>query len=130
MTTQDSQLRWAVCLSHELHPRVKDAIGNNFVSEHFDLDISTAMREVEIRLRGLADADASQLGVALVRKALHPEEGPLTDLTAERGEREALGHLFAGALTVFRIPVVIEESEWKRRRKRRRSSPSLICSYV
>lgn len=102
MTTQDSQLRWAVCLSHELHPRVKDAIGNNFVSEHFDLAILAAMREVEIRLRELAAADASQLGVALVRRALHPEEGPLTDLTAERAEREALGHLFAGALGVFK----------------------------
>jgi hypothetical protein len=39
------------------------------------------------------------LGITLMRKAFHPETGPLTDLSRVAGEREAEMHLFSGNWT-------------------------------
>jgi uncharacterized protein (TIGR02391 family) len=39
-----------------------------------------------------------------MRKAFDPDTGPLTDQTEEKGEREAAGHLFAGAIGLFKNP--------------------------
>ena len=38
------------------------------------------------------------LGVTLMRNAFHPDNGPLTDMTTVRPEREAVAALFAGAI--------------------------------
>lgn len=100
----ESQLRWAACLGHELHPLIRQAVGLNFVGEQFDLATFAAMKQVELRVRQLAGASPSDVGVDLVRKAFHPDSGVLTDLTAARGEREAMSHLFAGAMGVFKNP--------------------------
>ena len=40
----------------------------------------------------------------MMREAFHREDGPLTDLSLETAEREAVGHLFAGAYGYFRNP--------------------------
>jgi hypothetical protein len=37
-------------------------------------------------------------GVNVMRKAFHPDTGPLTDKAAVYGEREAEMHLFSGAI--------------------------------
>jgi uncharacterized protein (TIGR02391 family) len=39
-----------------------------------------------------------------MRKAFHPENGPLTDTTQEKGEREALSHMFAKAIGSYKNP--------------------------
>lgn len=39
-----------------------------------------------------------------MRKAFDPKGGPLTDLNQEKGEREALSHLFAGAIGSYKNP--------------------------
>mgnify|MGYP000147272841 CR=1 FL=1 len=39
-----------------------------------------------------------------MRKAFHPDSGPLTDATEPIAEREALQHLFAGAIGRFKNP--------------------------
>jgi len=39
-----------------------------------------------------------------MRKAFDPKGGPLTDMTQEKGEREALAHLFAGAIGSYKNP--------------------------
>ena len=43
------------------------------------------------------------IGVPLARYALHPDTGPLADQRLEGGEREAISHLFAGALGAFEV---------------------------
>lgn len=40
----------------------------------------------------------SEVGTALMRKAFHPDTGPLTDKTLIVAEREAEMHLFAAAI--------------------------------
>jgi len=43
--------------------------------------------------------------VRLMCSAFHPDNGPLTDRGAERGEREAMGSLFSGAIGTFKNPI-------------------------
>jgi uncharacterized protein (TIGR02391 family) len=57
-----------------------------------------AMKAVEVSVREASGLPASLLGVPLMRKAFHPDNGQLTDLAAEAGERDARASLFVGAI--------------------------------
>jgi uncharacterized protein (TIGR02391 family) len=52
----------------------------------------------------LSGAGNDMIGIALARHALKPDGGPLTDERLEAGERDAISHLFAGALGAFKNP--------------------------
>jgi len=62
------------------------------------------MKEVEIAVRDAAGLQPADIGVQLVRKAFDKKTGPLTDPNAEEAEREALAHLFAGAIGSYKNP--------------------------
>ena len=67
-------------------------------------------------MREAGGYNAEDRGTDLIRKAFDPERGPLTDLNVPRAEREALSHLFAGAIGSYKNPhshrnVEIEPSE-------------------
>jgi hypothetical protein len=53
----------------------------------YDAAVFQAMKSVEIAVRETAKLTAADIGVQLMRKAFEVENGPLTDKTAERGER-------------------------------------------
>jgi hypothetical protein len=62
-----------------------------------------AFKEVEVAVQNAANARGagypdSDVGTTLMRNAFHPERGPLTDMVAVVAEREALMHLFSGAI--------------------------------
>jgi Protein of unknown function (Hypoth_ymh) len=61
--------------------------------------VFAAFRTVEEVVRARSGADQGDLGVPLMRTALNPDNGALTDLDAEMGEREAMSALFAGVLS-------------------------------
>lgn len=63
-----------------------------------------AMKAVEVEVRRVAGLPSELVGVPLMRKALSPKEGPLTDPDAEGGEQQATADLFAGAMGVFKNP--------------------------
>ena len=62
------------------------------------------IKEVEVKVREVGKFDPSDVGIQLMRKAFHPESGPLTDKTAPEAEREALSHLFTGAIGAYKNP--------------------------
>ena len=62
------------------------------------------MREVEIRVRNLAGLGSSLIGVRLMRSALNPEDGPLSDPDLDAGERVGVMELFSGAIGTFKNP--------------------------
>ncbi len=66
--------------------------------------VSEAMLAVEVAVREAAGFSNSDIGVKLIRKAFDADDGPLTDKTAEAGEREAVGHLFAGTIGIYKNP--------------------------
>src|SRR6516225_2765395 len=44
------------------------------------------------------------IGADLMRAAFHPDNGPLTDTSLPKSERESLAHLFAGAIGSYKNP--------------------------
>lgn len=86
-----------------LHPLIGRKVRAQFLMGEYELAAFAAMREVEIRVRDLAGATSSEFGVALMRKAFG-STGPLMDPVLDRGESEAFGALFAGAIGVFKNP--------------------------
>ena len=75
-----------------------------FRSGQLELGVFEAMRQVEIALREKSGSSDDLIGVPLARRALHPDNGALTDDRLEKGERQAIADLFAGALGAFKNP--------------------------
>lgn len=90
-------------LPDDLHDDLHEA-RRQFRNGNAEIAVFAAMRQVEIRLRTLSGAGNDMIGVSLARYALRPDGGPLSDDRLEAGEREAISHLFAGALGAFKNP--------------------------
>lgn len=87
-----------------LHPSIADRVWIALARGDFADAVFIAFRTVEEQVRlagGYADAD---IGVPLMRKAFDPANGPLAEQTQPQAEREALAHLFAGAIGSYKNP--------------------------
>jgi uncharacterized protein (TIGR02391 family) len=91
-------------LGADLHAQIAKNVRLLFAQGLYDLAAFESMKQVEVRVRELAKADASDIGVPLMRKVFHPTTGPLTDPAQEKGEREATAALYAGAIGTFKNP--------------------------
>ncbi len=87
-----------------LHPRIAQKVWSTFLRGDYETAVFQAFKEVEVSVRDAAGLPDTDLGVALVRKAFDSERGPLTDVSAPLPEREALAHLFAGAIGSYKNP--------------------------
>ncbi len=87
-----------------LHADLPEQVWLSFLRGEWDLATFQAMRTVEIKLRATSGIGQGLPAVQVARQAFHPDNGVLTDRQAERGECEAMGALFAGALGVFKNP--------------------------
>lgn len=72
--------------------------------EEFDTAVFLAFKEIEVRVRKLSKLPADLVGIQLVRKAFDVDSGPLSDPQVPRAEREALSHLFSGAIGCYKNP--------------------------
>ena len=86
-----------------LRPALADKVWPLFLRGDHDVAVFQAFKEVEIAVRKAANAKGAGypedlVGVSLMRKALHPETGPLSDMARVTAEREAEMALFAGAI--------------------------------
>ncbi len=87
-----------------LHPVVRKEAWPLYARGKFDSAVFEAFKRVEIAVRkagGFADTD---LGTALMRAAFDKSKGPLTDFSLPDAEKEAIAHLFAGAIGAFKNP--------------------------
>lgn len=87
-----------------LHSKIADPIWRAFMRGEFDIAAFQAMKAVEVAVREAAGLGESLVGVKLMRAAFAPEGGPLTDVTAEGGEKVARMELFAGAIGSYKNP--------------------------
>ncbi|MDQ3764449.1 MAG: TIGR02391 family protein [Actinomycetota bacterium] len=101
-----AKLTAAERLGVALHPRTAQRVEQQFLLGEYELAVFGAMREVEIRVRELAAAPDSLLGVPLMQQAFssNAPPGPLTDTEADRGEQKAAMNLFSGAIGLFKNP--------------------------
>ncbi len=89
-------------LDVDLHPRLKK-VRSQFLLGEYELAAFASMREVEIRVRQLAEAEDSLIGVKLMQRSFG-EGGPLANDSLDTGERIGIMNLFSGAIAVFKNP--------------------------
>jgi uncharacterized protein (TIGR02391 family) len=68
-----AKLTAAERLGIALHRRIAERVEQQFLLGEYELAVFAAMREVEIRVRELAGAPASLLGVPLMQQAFAPK---------------------------------------------------------
>ncbi len=90
-------------LDVDLHPLIARRVRSQFLLGEYELAAIAALREVEIRVRGLSKASDSDIGVKLMTAAFR-EGGPLNDESLDKGESVATMALFQGAIGVFKNP--------------------------
>ena len=87
-----------------LHPKIADKVWMAFMRGEFEVAAFQAMKSVEVAVRDTAGLSDSLLGMKLMQAAFAPENGPLTDMTAEAGERLGRMHFFVGAIACYKNP--------------------------
>jgi uncharacterized protein (TIGR02391 family) len=85
-----------------LHQDLRAAAYDALVRGNFQQAVAEAFRVVEVRVRNASRLEG--VGAALMRAAFHEDTGPLRSDAADKGERQALPHLFAGAFGWVRNP--------------------------
>ncbi len=87
-----------------LHPSIADKVWLDLARGELADAVFTSFRTVEEAVRQVGGYGAAEIGIDLMRKAFDPKGGPLTDMNQEKAEREALAHLFAGAIGSYKNP--------------------------
>ena len=88
-----------------LHPLIADKVWRALMRNELDDAVMAAFKAVEEAVRTAGGFTASDVGTVLMRKAFDKNTGSLTDVSiTDPAEREALAHLFAGAIGVYRNP--------------------------
>jgi hypothetical protein len=81
-----------------LHRSFAEKVWLKLARGEFADAVFDAFKAVEEAVRLAGNYSLNDFGVDLMRKAFHKLNGPLTDLSQPEPEREALAHLFAGAI--------------------------------
>jgi uncharacterized protein (TIGR02391 family) len=87
-----------------LHPAIADKVWLSLARGDLPDAVFAAFRAVEEAVRKAGGFGPTDIGVPLMRKAFDKDTGPLTDKTQPEAEREALAHLFAGAIGSYKNP--------------------------
>jgi len=87
-----------------LHASITVKVWATFLRGDYDTAVFQAFKEVEVAVRKASRLKPEDIGTELMRKAFHVQTGPLSDMNAPKAEREALGHLFAGAIGSYKNP--------------------------
>jgi uncharacterized protein (TIGR02391 family) len=89
--------------SSRLHALIDTEAKPQFLIKKPDKAVFASLKAVEVRVRSLGGFSDQDFGVALMNKAFGPT-GPLTDLSAGKGEQAGIREFFAGAYSVLRNP--------------------------
>jgi uncharacterized protein (TIGR02391 family) len=87
-----------------LHPLLGETVWLLFLGGNYDTAVFQAFKQVEVAVRSAATLPDTEYGTDLMRQAFDQAKGPLTDKAAPKSEREALSHLFAGAIGYYKNP--------------------------
>ena len=87
-----------------LHPVIALKVWATFIRGEYDTAVFQAFKEVEVMVREKANLATEDIGVKLMRKAFDETNGPLRDKSRPESERQAMAHLFAGAMGYFKNP--------------------------
>jgi len=108
--------KWTLVPSLLFHHLIIEKAWPSITRNEFDTGVFLAFKAVEVRVREVCGYPSDLVGTTLMRKAFDPESGPLTNKSLPKAEREAISHLFSGAIGLYKNPhshrdVIIEFSE-------------------
>ncbi len=87
-----------------LHPSLQGLPLSLYRQGHYDTAVFEAFKLLEVTMREQAKLPDAHIGTKLASKAFNPEDGALTDVNAEQGEKTALMNLMAGAIGSYKNP--------------------------
>ena len=87
-----------------LHSSIADEVWLDIVRGDIETAVFKSFRAVEIAVREIGHFADTDIGTALMRKAFDKSTGPLSNPQQPEAEREALAHLFAGAIGSYKNP--------------------------
>lgn len=87
-----------------IHPEIVKKCFKLLDGGHYESAVLQAFKCIETKIRKLIKANAEEVGIKLIRKAFHPENGKLTDLKLPLSEREAFANYIAGAFGFYKNP--------------------------
>ena len=87
-----------------VHPEIIKKSFKLLESGEYESAVLQAFKCIETRIRKLIKGNAEEIGIKLIRKAFHPENGELTDLNLPISEREAFTNYIAGAFGYYKNP--------------------------
>lgn len=87
-----------------LHPSIADEVWLDVIRGDLETAVFKSFRAVEIAVRGAGRFADTDIGTQLMRKAFDKTTGALTNQQQPEAEREALAHLFAGAIGSYKNP--------------------------
>ena len=90
-----------------IHPVIADKVWLALARGDLDDAVFAAFKAVEESVRRFGGYANTDIGVSLMRKAFDKQTGQLTDYSQPEAERDALAHLFAGAIGSYRIRTLI-----------------------
>jgi uncharacterized protein (TIGR02391 family) len=83
---------------------IREKVWAALVRGDLDEAVFAAFKAVEEAVRKAGGFAATDIGVALMREAFDKNTGPLTEVSHPEPERDALAHLFAGAIRSYKNP--------------------------
>ena len=87
-----------------LHPSIADEVWLDIIRGDIETAVFKSFRAVEVAVRKAGHYADTDIGTVLMRKAFDKATGPLSDMQQPEAEREALAHLFAGAIGSYKNP--------------------------
>jgi uncharacterized protein (TIGR02391 family) len=87
-----------------LHPSIADKVWLALARGDLDDAVFAAFKAVEEAVRSAGGFTPTDIGVPLMRKGFDKTSGSLSDPSQPEPERDALAHLFAGAVGSYKNP--------------------------
>jgi uncharacterized protein (TIGR02391 family) len=87
-----------------LNIRIREEVWAAFIRRHFETAALIAMKAVEVAVRDASGFGNDTFGRVLMQKAFNPDNGLLTDATAEESEKISIRKLFTGAIGAHKNP--------------------------
>jgi len=87
-----------------VHPRIVKKSFPLLNESHFESAVLQAFKTIETNIREKIKAEPEEIGIKLIRKAFHPDNGPLTNYNLPKAEREAFCNYIAGAFGYYKNP--------------------------
>jgi uncharacterized protein (TIGR02391 family) len=87
-----------------LYPAIVERVWAALARGEYDIAVFSAFKAVEEAVREAGGYSSTDIGTELMRKAFAADSGPLAKQSDPKPEREALAHLFAGAIGSYKNP--------------------------